>query len=243
MKSPTDQCSLLGLRLAPLMQQRIEQVLRDVLLLPQLQLPARDGRILPVRQRFRSGTQWIETSSDAVYPPAPEGLRSEDELHWHCGDLLQYRQHLGRLGIGTLDAESMEGLPCLRVASLDTGACAMVLRDEAQPAGLDPTAPPSSSKLVGIDMPVRTPERVSAHWAQILCLSNERSAGVPCLLSADVVLRFLHIDGDDHAMWSLDFAMAEPGAACNRANAHGYSTDAAGTGFHAEGMHFRLVPI
>ena len=243
MQSAQRRCSFLGVRIAPTMQHRVESVFRDVLLLPQLQTPAVAGYISAPRIRFGSGKHWIETCAEATHPSEPPESQTDDAVHWQCSDLLQQRRHLERMRINVADAQQSEGVRCLRIEPIDTGACAIVLLDEFEAAASHSTAPDIPTRLLGMEMSVRAPERVAVHWAQMLQLSNERSDGVPCVRSSDVVLRFRQIETEGDSMWSLDFATAQLAATCVRAYAHGFTMDAACTGFYAMGLHFRLVAI
>ena len=144
------------------------QLFGDVLGLPAL-AHAAEGEL-----RFGLGTRWLALRR----APAEQ----VDCLHWHCTTLAGQRLLLGQLGIETAD----ETADVLQVSGVDTGACAAVWTDGLHAASAD-----AAPRLQALVLHARAPERVAAHWAQMLHAAPGRDArGLPQLRIDGVALSF-----------------------------------------------------
>ncbi|RYY91132.1 MAG: hypothetical protein EOO24_32105, partial [Comamonadaceae bacterium] len=130
-----------------------------------LGLPLRDGGA-DGHSRFALGSRWLSLQAG-----------EDDSLHWQCADLAVQRAQLGQLGIDTCDDAGAPADGALLVGSVDTGACAAAWTQGSRPAAVD-----SVPRLSAIVLRARAPERVAAHWSQMLQAPVGRGArGLPCV--------------------------------------------------------------
>lgn len=199
--------SLQGLCLTVTDEAAASEVFEDTL--AWLRQPASGTRV-----RFGTGLPWVEvcTASAAT------------TLYWQVDDLEVQRLHLRHISVDVLDDASTDNASCLRIEAVDTGACIVEFHERCTTAS-DETAIAAAavSRLVGIGLQVRAPERVAAHWGRIFQLPVQREAGgTPCLQAGDITLRFMPSAADAIGLQALSFAVNDTVA----------SFDTAGLRFH-----------
>lgn len=181
--------------------------------------------------RFVFCDSWIEVR-------APSG----NTLDLRCEDLDAQRTHLQRLGIEALDGSLLGCTPSLRLDAMDTGACAVDLRENAPLPGR-PEA--GSTRLSGLELSVRAPERVALHWSQLFHARPCRDGdGVPSLRLAGFSLRFASAADGHTGVSALDFETTAFEALLRNASLQGFRvrSEAQCAAFAALGMAFRLRP-
>ncbi|MDQ7957928.1 MAG: hypothetical protein RET84_18595 [Pseudomonadota bacterium] len=201
--------------------------------------PAAAGR--PARRHYALGGLRLEVRSAPLAPDVrdtgagrPAGV---DALQWRQGDLAHRRRHLATLGLAALDGADFGCGAGLRLEAVDTGACAVELR-EPQDVALAP--PVSGPRLAAIDLRVRAPESVAVHWARLLGAPLGRDTdGVPRLEVGPVPVRFVPASAFDGA--GVDaLVLADPDAlsTAQRAAAHGLPVEDDGS-WIAAGLRVR----
>lgn len=176
------------------------------------------------RLRYRlQGLQLDLRAHEHSIASAPRPSRV-DTLRWHAegaSGISAQRRHLLQLGLQVTEGADFGCGDVLRVEGSDTGACAMEWRgagagkqpgDQA-PEGADAAdrvaidaplgnearaeAAPTDNGLSAIELVVRTPVRVGAHWASLLHAPLLRDhAGVLQLHTQPAALRFVPPQGD-----------------------------------------------
>jgi hypothetical protein len=198
---------------------------------------ARDENVRWPRLGFAS--RWLELRTG-----------SGDTLELHCAELARQRTHLQRLGIEPADSAVAGCTPRLRLDTMDTGACTVDLRERtAHKAGPDdapqPDAPGAATAvLCGLELAVRSPERIALHWAQLFHSRATRAAGgLPALSLEGFDLRFaLAADGRARVS-AIDFAVPDVAALATRALSQGLEPAAqreGHAGFDAHGIRANL---
>lgn len=171
-------------------------------------------------------------------------------LELHCADLSRQRTHLQRLGIETTDDSAVGCAPRLRLDTMDTGACTVDLR-EGPACGLAPDEAPkgnapgvASAVWCGLELAVRSPERVALHWAQLFHSSVTRAAGgLPALALEGLELRFVLARDGRARVSAIHFAVPDVAAMARQASSQGMRAvaDSEGcTGFEAHGIRASL---
>ena len=170
-----------------------------------------------------------------------------DTLDLQCDDLAQQRTHLQRLGIETLDGAALGCTPCLRLDTLDTGACRVDLHEaplqaQAQRDGDAPALP--TARLCSIELAVRSPQRVALHWAQLFHARSLRDAqGQPALAFEGLELRFALAPDGHPGVKGLEFSVEDVGAFVSDASSRGVELqrhDALRAEFRAQGVRFSV---
>lgn len=198
------------------------------------------ARVFAVPVERRSGARWprLQFSDQWLEVRGTPG----DTLDLQCDDLAQQRTHLQRLGIEALDGASLGCTPCLRLDTLDTGACTVDLHEAPAQRPDDAAAP--TARLCGIELAVRSPERVALHWAQLFHARSLRDPqGQPMLALDGLQLRFALAPDGHPGVTAMDFRVADVEALIRSAQALGTEiqrSDARNTGFHALGIRFGL---
>jgi hypothetical protein len=204
--------------------------------------PAAAGR--PARRHYALGGLRLEVRSASTAPDwqhagtsRPAGV---DALQWREGDLAHRRRHLATLGLEALDSAEFGCGAGLRLEAVDTGACAVELR-EPQDVAQAPLAP--GPRLAAIDLRVRAPESVAVHWARLLGAPLGRDAdGVPRLDVTPVPVRFVPASAFEGAgVDALVLAAADAEATAQRAVAHGLPMQDDGS-WVAAGLRVRPAP-
>ncbi|RZI94010.1 MAG: hypothetical protein EOP78_09890 [Variovorax sp.] len=176
--------------------------------------------------RFGLGARWL-----ALRQAPPE---QADCLHWRCATLAGQRLLLGQLGIDMAE----EVAETLQVSGVDTGACAATWTEGPTAASAD-----AAPRLHALVLHARAPERVAAHWAQMLHATPGRDArGLPQLRIDGVALSFTF--SEDGAGGVREIALAPGGpealqAICERADAAGVARN--GDSLLLAGLSVRLV--
>lgn len=204
--------------------------------------PAAPGR--PARRHYALGGLRLEARS----APAAPGLRNVDDgrpaiadaLQWRQADLAHQRRHLTTLGLAALEGVEFGCGDWLRLEAVDTGACAVELR-EPQDVVVAPAMP--GPRLAAIDLRVRAPESVAAHWARLLGVPLGRDTdGAPRLDVSPVPVRFMPASAFEGAgVDALVLAGADALAVAQRAAAHGLPVDDDGS-WVAAGLRMRQAP-
>lgn len=204
--------------------------------------PVAAGR--PARQHYALGGLRLEARS----APAAPGLRgpeegrpaSADALQWRQSDLELQRRHLATLGLVALDGAEFGCGGWLRLEAVDTGACAVELR-EPQDVAVPPTM--AGPQLIAIDLRVRAPESVAAHWARLLGVPLGRdSDGAPRLEVSPVPVRFVPASAFEGAgVDALVLAGTDALATAQRAAAYGLPVHEDGS-WVAAGLRVRQAP-
>ncbi|MBS0429039.1 MAG: hypothetical protein JSR41_17310 [Proteobacteria bacterium] len=201
--------------------------------------PAAAGR--PARRHYALGGLRVEVRSAPVAPAwqGPETSRPAgvDALQWRQGDLAHRRRHLATLGVAALDGAEFGCSTGLRLEAVDTGACAVELREPQDVAAAPAAAGP---RLAAIDLRVRAPESVAVHWARLLGAPLGRDTdGVPRLDVAPVPVRFVAASAFEGAgVDALVLASADARATAQRAAAHGVPVEDDGS-WIAAGLRVR----
>ena len=184
--------------------------------------PAAAGR--PARRHYALSGLRLEVRSTPIAPEL-QGLGASrpagaDVLQWRQGDLAHRRRHLATLGLAALDGAEFGCGAGLRLEAVDTGACAVELR-EPQDVVVAPPVP--GPRLAAIDLRVRAPESVAVHWARLLGAPLGRDTdGVPRLEVGPVPVRFVPASAFEGAgVDALVLAGADARATAQRAAAHG----------------------
>lgn len=209
--------------------------------IPVVPLPAA-GR--PPRRHYALGGLRLEVRSAPLAPDVRDTETSRpaavDALQWRQGDLAHRRRHLATLGLAALDGAEFGCGAGLRLEAVDTGACAVELR-EPQDVAVAPPMP--GPRLAAIDLRVRAPESVAVHWARLLGAPLGRDTdGVPRLEAGPVPVRFVPASAFDGAgVDALLLADADAQATARRAAAHGLPVQDDGS-WIAAGLRVRQAP-
>lgn len=192
------------------------------------------GRLLGMEAapRFLLHEQWIEVNA------APG-----DALDLRCDDLDTRRSHLRRLGIEALDGAALGCASILRLDAIETGACAVDLREDAASSREGTRAPDAGARLCALELAVRAPERIALHWAQMFNAPTSRSGGgLPTLAFDGFELCFAPPAEGRLGVAALEFATSDVNAWANRASTQGFAVDngADHAAFAALGVAFRL---
>lgn len=180
--------------------------------------------------RYAFAEQWIDLHA------APG-----DVLALRCDDLGVQRAHLARLGIEPLDGSALGCTPCLGLDALDTGACAVDLREAAPPV----PAGEQATCVCGLELAVHAPERVALHWAQLFQARPFRDAeGLPAIALDGFELRFALAETGRTGATALDFAARDVEPLLRQATAQGLvvQREATHARFEAHGLVWRLRP-
>jgi len=204
--------------------------------------PAARGR--PTRRHYAlSGLRLEARSAPAApggYGPDDGRPASADALQWRQSDLARRRRHLATLGLAAMEGVEFGCGDCLRLEAVDTGACAVELR-EPQDVAPPPALP--GPRLAAIDLRVRAPESVAVHWARLLGVPLGRDAdGAPRLEVSPMPVRFVAASAFEGAgVDALVLAGTDALAIAQRAAAHGLrvADDASWT---AGGLRMRAAP-
>ncbi len=160
--------------------------------------------------RLRLAGQWIELRTTRG-----------DTLDLQCDDLARQRMHLARLGIEALDGSALGCAPRLRLETVDTGACTVDLHDAPSEPATD-AATNDHAHLCGLELAVRTPERVALHWAQLFHARAMHDArGLPALSLDRLDLRFTLAADGRAAVTAMDFCVDDMDALLRGASSHG----------------------
>jgi hypothetical protein len=211
-----------GLRLAVADDDAAAAVIEGVFNAPPVPSNSVAGR------RFVFGDRWIEMRA-----------ASDHAFAFRCKDLDAQRTHLQRLGVEALDGSALGCTPRLLLDPMDTGACIVdlqALEAERPPA-------PSAAHLCGVELAVRTPERVALHWAQLFHAACSRDAGgLPTLRLDRFSLRFVPASDGRTRVTALEFTTGALDALASNATAQGFRLrrDARQAAFSALGIAFTL---
>lgn len=201
--------------------------------------PAAAGR--PARRHYALGGLRLEVrSASGLRGPGESRPANVDALQWRQDDLPHRRRHLATLGLAALDGAELGCGAGLRLEAVETGACAVELRE---PQDVVVTPPVPGPRLVAIDLRVRAPESVAVHWARLLGAPLGRDAdGVPRLDVAPVPVRFVPASAFEGAgVDALVLAGADARATAQRAAAHGLPVEGDGS-WIAAGLRVRHSP-
>jgi hypothetical protein len=179
-------------------------------------------------RRYAFGDRWIEMRAS-----------SDNAFALRCSDLDAQRTHLQRLGVEALDGAALGCTPRLRLDAMDTGACTVDL----QAYDAERTSVAGPAHLCGVELAVRTPERVALHWAQLFHAACSRDAnGLPTLALDRFSLRFVPADSGRTRVTALDFTTGALDSLVRNACAQGFSIqrDASHAAFNALGIGFSL---
>lgn len=212
-----------GLRLALADDDAAAAVIESVFNVPSASSNSHAGR------RYVFDDRWIEMHASS----------SDNAFAFRCNDLDAQRTHLQRLGVEALDGSALGCTPRLLLDATDTGACMVDLQaQDAERARADGPA-----HLCGVELAVRTPERVALHWAQLFHAACSRDAdGLPTLALDRFNLRFVPADDGRTRVTALDFTTGALDSLVRNASSQGLSIncDARHAAFTALGITFRL---
>lgn len=219
----SDTATLQGLELGVADLDAAKQLVGRVLELPSGRQDGTGGA------RFALAGRWLVLQQAAV--------DAADCLHWHCTDLSRQQALLGQLGIDVADETSATSDRRLQVSSVDTGACAAAWTDG--PPASDTKAVPALRAVV---LRARAPERVAAHWAQMLSAPVGRnSLGLPRLSIDGIDLSFTFAEEGVGGVGELMLAVDAPDAVRQRADAAGMTRN--GDALSLAGLTIRLCKL
>lgn len=194
------------------------------------------GRVLGLRLaareahgavRFELGACWLQLRQKSA--------DQADVLHWRCADLAAQRAKLAQLGIDTIDAANTTADELLQVASVDTGTCTSAWTEGTRASISDATP-----RLVAVTLRTRAPERVAAHWSQMLHSPVGRGVrGSPQLEVDSVALSFTFAEDGVGSVHELTLAVDWPEDVHRRAEAAGVTRS--GDTLSLAGLSIRIV--
>ncbi|MBP6895617.1 MAG: hypothetical protein ACLGJD_05640 [Gammaproteobacteria bacterium] len=159
------------------------------------------------RRLFRGPGLDVEVTTAA----AADGPAGPDLLGWQVPDLLDWQRHCHRQGLSVTDEGLLGPDSALQLAAEDTGGCVLEFSERhdahgiATPAAVGVPARARARPLAAIDLRVRAPERVAAHWSRLLALPAVRQEGLPAVATACGALRFMpaaeHADAGIDGLW------------------------------------------
>ncbi|MET3515190.1 hypothetical protein ABIC63_002973 [Pseudacidovorax sp. 1753] len=148
------------------------------------------------RRLFRGPGLQVEVSTAPAADGRP-GAAGPDLLGWQVPDLLDWQRHCHRQGLSVADERLLGPDSALQLAAEDTGGCVLEFSERHGLPGMpgSPTAVapacPHARPLAAIDLRVRAPERVAAHWSRLLALPMVRQEGLPGVATPCGTLRFM----------------------------------------------------
>ncbi len=148
----------------------------------------------PDRLAFHGPGLSVEVSTPAD-PPGTTG--APDLLGWQVPDLLDWQRHCHRQGLSVTDGGLLGPGSALQLAAGETGGCTLEFSERMEgrcaPQALTSAGRPGPGPrpLAAIELRVRAPERVAAHWGRLLGLPIMRQDGLPAVATPCGTLCFL----------------------------------------------------